>query len=356
MPPSQVVSLPPLNGVVPPSGKVMVSAPLSVVKTTMVLLVWPMSSIFLSTRPMLSSICFMPASLTPQSLPPGSPTMAMYLSDNTVVMCMRAGLYQTKNGLLVSSRIVAVEEVDDLGRDFLVHGLRPLQGQRALVLARLILRRAVGGFAPEHRARRRQAGRGLGVHGAGDFRQARDRRVLARRSDGLLRRGLVDVGEAHPLHRVEVIEIAPEFLEAVRGRQRVGVVAQMVLAELAGVVAEIEQELGERRRAGPQIGRAAGELRRDHAGAQRMHAGEEGIAPRRAALLGVVVGELRAFLPDAVDVGRFADHQAAMIDARLHPADVIAHDEEDVGLALRLCGRLLRRTCRSNERPEQTDP
>src|SRR5215470_18004053 len=50
---------------------------------------------------MLSSSCFMPASLTPQSLPPRSATMAMYLSDNTVVMCMRAGLYQTKNGLLV---------------------------------------------------------------------------------------------------------------------------------------------------------------------------------------------------------------------------------------------------------------
>ena len=43
----------------------------------------------------------MPASLTPQSLPPFSPTMPMYLSDNTVVMCMRAGLYQTKNGLPV---------------------------------------------------------------------------------------------------------------------------------------------------------------------------------------------------------------------------------------------------------------
>src|SRR4029450_4999741 len=49
----------------------------------------------------LSSICFMPASLTPQSLPPGSPTIAMYLSDSTVVTCMRAGLYQTKHGLLV---------------------------------------------------------------------------------------------------------------------------------------------------------------------------------------------------------------------------------------------------------------
>ena len=37
-------------------------------------------------------------------------------------------------------------------------------------------------------------------------------------------------------------------------------------------------------------------------------------------------------LPDAVDVGRFPDHQAAVVDARLHPADVVAHDEEDVGL------------------------
>src|SRR5215510_685473 len=50
---------------------------------------------------MLSSICFMPASLTPKSLPPCSPTMAIYLSESTVVTCMRAGLYHTKNGLLV---------------------------------------------------------------------------------------------------------------------------------------------------------------------------------------------------------------------------------------------------------------
>ena len=93
------------------------------------------------------------------------------------------------------------------------------------------------------------------------------------------------------------------------GRQCVGVVAQMVLAELAGVVAEIEQELGDRRGAGPQIRWTAGELRRDHAGAQWMHAGEEGVATRRAALLGVVLGEHRAFLADLVDVGRLADHQ-----------------------------------------------
>src|SRR5208337_2994792 len=50
---------------------------------------------------MLSSICFMPASFMPQSLPPFSPIKSRYLSGSTVVTCMRAGLYQTKNGLLV---------------------------------------------------------------------------------------------------------------------------------------------------------------------------------------------------------------------------------------------------------------
>src|SRR5437660_954421 len=50
---------------------------------------------------MLSSICFMPASLTPQSLPPRTPSMASYFGGSTVVTCMRAGLYQTKNGLPV---------------------------------------------------------------------------------------------------------------------------------------------------------------------------------------------------------------------------------------------------------------
>src|SRR5271166_4951955 len=43
----------------------------------------------------------MPASLRPQSLPPFVPIMSRYLSGNTVVTCMRAGLYQTKKGLLV---------------------------------------------------------------------------------------------------------------------------------------------------------------------------------------------------------------------------------------------------------------
>jgi len=79
----------------------MVSAPLSVVKTMSVLSSCPISWSFFSTTPMLSSSCFMPASLMPQSLPPRSPSIASYLGGSMVVTCMRAGLYQTKNGLPV---------------------------------------------------------------------------------------------------------------------------------------------------------------------------------------------------------------------------------------------------------------
>src|SRR6478735_6349287 len=100
-PPSQASPFWPLKGVTPPSGKLIASAPLSVVKTTIVFSSWPISSNFFRTTPILSSSCFMPASLTPQSLPPGSPTIAIYFGDSTVVTCIRAGLYQTKNGLLV---------------------------------------------------------------------------------------------------------------------------------------------------------------------------------------------------------------------------------------------------------------
>jgi hypothetical protein len=97
---------------------------------------------------------------------------------------------------------------------------------------------------------------------------------------------------------IEVVEIAPIFLEAMCRRQRRSVVAKVVLAELAGGVAEIMQELGERRSAGPQIGWAARQLRRDHARAKRIHAGEEGVAAGGATLHGDIVHEDRALLAD----------------------------------------------------------
>src|SRR5215831_18861258 len=114
-------------------------------------------------------------------------------------------------------------------------------------------------------------------------------------------------------------------------------VAKMVLAKLACRVAEIKEELGKRRGAGLQVTRTARELRRDHASAYWQHPGKEGVTPGGAALLRVIVSKQSAFLRYAVDIWRFAQRQAAMISADLHPADVIAHDEENVGLT-----RLLR--------------
>ena len=64
-PPSPTVPLVFLNGVIPPSGQVKTSAPLSVVKTTIVLSASPMSSKCFRSVPMLSSISAMPASSRP---------------------------------------------------------------------------------------------------------------------------------------------------------------------------------------------------------------------------------------------------------------------------------------------------
>src|SRR5262249_13668782 len=41
--------------------------------------------------------------------------------------------------------------------------------------------------------------------------------------------------------------------------------------------------------------------------------------------------------------------------SRLHPADIVAHDEEDVGLLLLLCGRRRARRRHGNERREQAE-
>src|SRR6185312_17233348 len=61
--------------------------------------------------------------------------------------------------------------------------------------------------------------------------------------------------------------------------------------------------------------------------------GDEGSASGGAALLAVPVGKHGAFTTDAVDVGRAIAHDSQIVGADIEPADVIAHDEENVGLA-----------------------
>src|SRR3974390_2346951 len=110
-PPSKLVPLVALNGVMPPSGQVKTSAPLSVVKMTMVLLVSPMSSICLSKAPTLSSSCAMPASSRPKLV--WLFCNALYFLDRNVQTCMRVVLCQTKNGL-PSRFALSMKSVDDL--------------------------------------------------------------------------------------------------------------------------------------------------------------------------------------------------------------------------------------------------
>ena len=136
----------------------------------------------------------------------------MYFGDSTVVTCMRAGLFQTKKGLLVflgslrSRKSITFKEISSSSV------LERSQRQRAFVFAGLVLRRAVRRGARNHGARKGQARSRQRIHRSVDLREAFDRRVLARRRESLQGRGLVDVREAHTLHRIEVIEVPPELL------------------------------------------------------------------------------------------------------------------------------------------------
>ena len=139
------------------------------------------------------------------------------------------------------------------------------------------------------------------------------------------------------LHRVEVIEVAEELVEAVHRRQELVLVAEVVLAELAGGVAHALEGGRDGGGLGRQAGRRAGLADGRHAGADRQLAGDEVGAPRRAACLGIVVGEQHALGGDLVEIRRAARHHAAVVGADVPDADVVAHDDDDVRpLRLRL--------------------
>ena len=235
-------------------------------------------------------------------------------------------LHHTKNGL--PAVVLALDVVDGGVGDVVVDGLHPLRGQRAGVLDGLLADRAelrvvgfgrhlVGGLALQHAARQRQ------------FVQPREL-VLVRVVELL---GF--------LLGVEVIQVAEELVEPVHGRQVLVQVAEVVLAELAGRVAQRLEQLGDGRILGGPADVDAGHADLAHSGAVDALPADERRAARGAALLTVGIGEPHALVGDAVDVRRAIAHQAVAVATQVGDADVVAPDDQDVRLAVRH-GELLR--------------
>ena len=126
-------------------------------------------------------------------------------------------------------------------------------------------------------------------------------------------------GVRRVFHRVEVIEVAEELVEPVNRGQELVEITEVVLAELARGVAHGLEHGGDGAGLGGQSELGTRLADRGHAGADGQLAGDERCATRRAARLGVVVGEQHALLGEIVEVRRPPGHHAAMVGADVPP-------------------------------------
>src|SRR5215467_4765417 len=173
-------------------------------------------------------------------------------------MCMRAGLYQTKNGLLVrrgslrSRKSITLAEISSstvFDRSS-VSGPSSLQRWFASVPSEDLHHRTLRGGVRQVVVWGSTAPGTSGSPGIGVFLHGGAMPCCV---------GVLLISRKLTCCIDQVVQVAPELLEAVRRRQRVSMVTEMVLAELAGVVAQVMEELCERRRAGSQVRRATGE-------------------------------------------------------------------------------------------------
>ena len=151
------------------------------------------------------------------------------------------------------------------------------------------------------------------------------------------------VGQFRLFFGVQVIEIAKEFVEPVHGRQELIAIAEVVLAELAGRVAERLEHFGDGWVLRLQSDRGPGHSNLGRAGVERVLTANEGRPSSCTALLAVVVSESDAFFGDAVDVWGGVAHHASAEVTNVPSADVVAPENQDVRL---LCHDLF--LCRLN--------
>ena len=140
------------------------------------------------------------------------------------------------------------------------------------------------------------------------------------------------VGQLRLFLGIEMVEVAKELIKAVYRRQRWVAIPDVVLAELPCGVAEVLEQTADR---GIELTHTHRRTRESDFAEPAPHnvlTGEECRAASRARLLTVVVLKLETFFRDAIDVGGFVAHQAIGIRADVRDADVVAPDDEDVGL------------------------
>src|SRR5262249_203839 len=110
----------------------------------------------------------------------------------------------------------------------------------------------------------------------------------------------------------------------------------MVLAELAGGIAQWLEHFSDGRVFLLRTKRGARHADLVQAGADRVLAGDKARAAGGAALLGIVVGEGHPFLRHPVDVRGLVAHHAATEVADVPYADVVAPEDQDIWFLLRL--------------------
>ena len=143
------------------------------------------------------------------------------------------------------------------------------------------------------------------------------------------------VGMGGVFHRIEVIEVAEELIEAVHGRQKL--VASRPGGSCRTDPLRSPSPSRPSRSSAPCAGRPMVRARLadgGHAGADGKLAGDEIGAPGGAARLGVVVGEQHSLRGEPVEVRRPAGHHAPVVGTDIPHADVVTHDDDDVRLAL----------------------
>ena len=217
--------------------------------------------------------------------------------------------------------VLAPDEIDARAGGLVVDGLHPLLGQRPGVLDALLADWAVAVVDLA----------AVLVGGPGVDDAARQQRLAQQRR--FLLGGIVRV--LGFLLGVEVVQVAEELVEPVRGRQVLVQVAEVVLAELAGRVPQWLEQLGDGRILLLQADVHAGHPDLAHAGAVHALPGDERRPARRAALLAVGIGEKHSLVGDPVDVGREVAHHSAAVATQVRDADVVAPDDEDVRFLVR---------------------